>query len=249
MQKAQTVGPVIGGDVHDALNINNRNRTNKHRHEKTLTRMRATLGSAAEFNAAMTAQGASRSHTGGGGAVSQYMMGQKAYGRSARKAGFGSKLYGKGKKGQPVVVERLSGRPARTESSGNESAPETDDDTAKIEAVWKQRLEATTKNAINQLQSQHEEEISARQERVQNLNETVDKLRVSNAESNYSYYQLWLEKCELSLILQEKQVELKRSRDKQKEMGKRYFVQKQRSEELQSQLGLLSSSFSSRVSA
>ena len=29
-----TAGPGIGGDVHDALNINNRNRTNKHRHEK-----------------------------------------------------------------------------------------------------------------------------------------------------------------------------------------------------------------------
>lgn len=30
----RSVGPESGGDVHDALNINNRNRTNKHRHEK-----------------------------------------------------------------------------------------------------------------------------------------------------------------------------------------------------------------------
>ena len=77
----------------------------------------------------------------------------------------------------------------------------------------------------------------------------VDKLRSSFAESNQFYYQLWLEKCELSLVLQEKQVEAKRSREKQKEMGKRYFQQKQRSEELQSKLNQLSSSFSSRFSA
>lgn len=77
----------------------------------------------------------------------------------------------------------------------------------------------------------------------------VDKLRASCAESNEFYYQLWLEKCELSLVLQEKQIEVKQSRDKQKEMGKRYFQQKQRSEELQSKLNQISSSFSSRMSA
>jgi len=252
--RAQTVGPHIGGgDVHDALNINNRNRTNKHRHEKTLTRMRATLGSAAEFNAAAASSANSRSHTGGGGVVSKYMMSGGGvagkYGAGSKRRGFGSKLYGNKKKKNPVVAQQGGGGVSRTESSGNESAPETDDDTAKIEAVWKQRLEATTKNAINQLQTQHEEEMTARLETVETLNDTVDKLRSSFAESNEFYYQLWLEKCELSLVLQEKQVEVKRSRDKQKEMGKRYFQQKQRSEELQSKLNQLSSSFSSRMSA
>ena len=104
----------------------------------------------------------------GGGAAGKYGA------RSSQRAGFGSRLFGAKKRANPIVVEQ--GGPsgsARTESSGNESAPETDDDTAKIEAVWKQRLEATTKNAINQLQSQHAEEISARQERVETLNETV----------------------------------------------------------------------------
>ena len=48
--------------VHDALNVNNRNRTNQHRHEKTLTRMRASLANAAEFNK-MAKQ--KRSRTGG----------------------------------------------------------------------------------------------------------------------------------------------------------------------------------------
>lgn len=141
--------------------------------------MRATLGSASEFNAAITASGSARSNTGGGGVVSKYMMSgggrgrgtvSNKYGTSGRR-GFGSRLFGSKKRASPVVVEGNGA--AKSASSGNESAPETDDDSAKIEAVWKQRLEIKTKNAINQLQSQHAEEISARQEKVQTLSETV----------------------------------------------------------------------------
>jgi len=137
----------------------------------------------------------------------------------------------------------------KQQSDGNESASETDEDTAKIEAVWKQKLEATTKNAIKQLTTQHKEELSAKEQHVDTLTETVDKLRMSYNESSEYYYQLYLEKCELSLILQEKQIELKRSKDKQREMGKRYFQQQQRTEELESKLNQISTTFSSRMSA
>merc|ERR1712129_433221 len=132
-------------------------------------------------------------------------------------------------------------------SDGNESAPETDDDTTKIEAIWKQKLEHKTKQAINNLTEKHLDEISAKEERVGTLKESVINLRSSLMESSEYFYQQYIEKCNLSLILQEKQIELKRSKDKQKEMGKRYFMSQQRTEELESQLKGISQTFSSRM--
>merc|ERR1712228_135226 len=161
-----------------------------------------------------------------------------------RKGGFGSKLFGGSK---PKKIGKVS-LTAKKSDDSNDSAPETDDDTAKIEAIWKQKLEQTTKNAINNLTEKHQDEISQKEKKVGSLKETVDVLRSHLMESNEYYYQQYIEKCNLSLILQEKQIEVKRSKDKQKEMGKRYFMTQQRTEELESKLNEISHTFSSRMS-
>eukprot|EP01084_Bolivina_argentea_P048020 88509_1 len=226
--------------VHDALNINNRNRTNKHRHEKTLTRMRQTLGSTNEFNNA--AANNKRSHTGG---VSGYMPQNKAYG-GGKRAGFGSKLFGAGSKKKKAAVAVAV---HHTPSSGNQSASETEEDSAKLERIWKSKLEETTKKAINQLTTQHKEELKSADVRVSDLNATVDALRGNVADSSEQFYQMYLAKCELSLMVQEKQIDAARWKSKHKEMAKRLFYQQQKTEDVQSKLTQISSTFSTRMNA
>ena len=77
----------------------------------------------------------------------------------------------------------------------------------------------------------------------------LDSVRGSLSEHQQFCYVQWLESRALSVALRERQFEGERWRERQKEMGKRYFAQKQRSEDLQSKLNALSSSFSSRFSA
>mmetsp|Transcript_42319 Transcript_42319/g.69771 ORF Transcript_42319/g.69771 Transcript_42319/m.69771 type:complete len:1066 (-) Transcript_42319:132-3329(-) len=225
---------------HDALNVSNRNRTNKHRHEKTLTRMRATLGGAKDFN---------QNLGGGQRSASGFVPGIKSGYMSAagKRAGFGSRLFG-GKK-SAKQQQQAAAVATHQQRDDNESASETEEESVKLEAIWKQKLEATTKNAINALTSKHQAEITQKEKKVEDLNETATTLRNQLQESQEYYYQMYGEKCDLSLILQEKQLELTRAKQKQKEMGKRYFQQQQRNEELESRLNDLSQTFTSRMSA
>eukprot|EP01084_Bolivina_argentea_P087797 158557_1 len=206
--------------------------------------MRATLGSASEFNAvAANSTGNYRSNTG--------KIGGTAYGTKGGKktGGFGARLFGKKNKKnkQKIVVQQQPKLPMSPKGDG--SASETEEDTAKLEAIWKQKLEQTTKNAINQLTSAHDDEIQKKQNEVSDLNSSISALRNNLSETSEWYYQLYMEKCDLSLVLQEKQINLNKSKDKMKEMGKKYFQSQSRTEELESKMSELSETFSSRISA
>merc|ERR1712129_615144 len=107
-----------------------------------------------------------RSKTGGASGYMPPKTGVMPMKIGGKRGGFGSKLFGGNKSKKISVQPKMSKK-----SDGNESAPETDDDTTKIEAIWKQKLEHKTKQAINNLTEKHLDEISAKEERVGTLKE------------------------------------------------------------------------------
>jgi len=133
-------------------------------------------------------------------------------------------------------------------SSGAQSVDIADNNinSSKEEALWKKKVEEVSKNAINQLQSKHELELTKQYDELRQAKDVSKDLSWRLIESHEFYYQLYIQKCELSLQLLEKQNEIKQEKEKSKEIAKRYYAKIDEADDLTRQIKELTESYHSR---
>ena len=180
---------------HDVLNVANRTRINRHMHKKTLIKMQRAMSNMQE--------------------ISQQRKGGNNNGRAASGvvtapygAGAGGKIGGIGGMKPSVTTTGINGT---RDNRGDSLFSPTGSD-SRAEALWQKKIEDISKRAIGQLQSKHKEELSRKQSRfeaeiskkktqLENAEGVIDDMSERLSDANEFYYELWLEKCNLSLAL------------------------------------------------